>query len=96
MRLYHGIMFQLVPARHPRFLRASRGACGSHAALGTSGQAQPCATSEQVGLQPPSLEQDAAAPPQAALSGLCVSVRVRGGVCVCPVLQRLEVGLRTR
>lgn len=82
MRLYHGIMFQLVPARHPRFLRASHGACGSHAALGTSGQAQPCATSRRWACSPVP-GQDAAAPPQAALSGLCVSVRVRGEASVC-------------
>ena len=45
---------------------------------------------------PLSLEEDAAVPPQAALTGVCVPVRVRGSICVCPALQRLGVDLRMR
>ena len=59
-------------------------ACGSHAALGTSRQAQPCAASEQVGLQPPHpWRRMRPVPPQAALrGGGCTCVWAWGRLCV--------------
>lgn len=74
-------MFQLVSARHPHFLRVSRARVPTQP-WGPAGRPSAEPPPSRWACSTPSLEEDAAAPPQAALTGgvsLCMCV----GASVC-------------